>query len=110
MNTRISFHLFNSINSRELLTVILPLDYKKAVNGFYSGLWKDLKISVASSYRLDKRFVRMKILKHRVSGSSCERMQWILPSGVRFDSPFDLTATDCKIIKLHLQALELASQ
>ncbi len=104
---RISFQIFNSINSEQLITVVLPFDYKRAIKGFYSGLWKDLKTSCATSYKIDKRFIRMRCLKDK-SPIKSNRMLVLFPSGFRLDSPFDLNPIDFKIINLHLEALELS--
>lgn len=100
----ITFHIFNQIDSKYIMNIIMPWDYRKAINGYYSNLWRSFKVSCASSSKLDKRFVRLKIRRDRINTS---RLVINFPSGIRLDSPFDLTPIDFKIINLHLQAIEL---
>ena len=83
----------------------MPWDYRKAAKGFYSNYWKLMKIKCASSVKLDKMFVKARIV---ITKSKTDRFEIIFPSGVKFNSPFDLTETDFKIIDLHLQALSLS--
>ncbi len=102
----ITLHIYNSIDSKTIMAIMMPWDYRKAITGFYSGLWKYFKIVCASNEKIDKRFLRMKIIMNKKFIT--DRFEITFPSGMKFNSPFDLNATDFKIIGLHLEALKLS--
>ena len=83
----------------------MPWDYTKAVKGFYSNFWRRVKTGCATNAKLDKMFVKAKIV---IGTSNTDRFEMTFPSGMKFNSPFDLNETDFKIIDLHLQALSLS--
>jgi hypothetical protein len=101
----ITYQIFNSLNSINILRIEMPWDYQRAAKGFYSSAWKNLKIECANNCKLDKRFIKAQIAKTRKITS---RMIVTMPNGVVFNSPFDLSSTDKRIIDLHLQALMLS--
>lgn len=84
----------------------MPWDYQKAVKGFYSNLCRHFKASCASSVKLDKRHLKAKLV--RQNNVNTNRFEISFPSGVKFNSPFDLNKVDFKIINLHLEALSLS--
>jgi hypothetical protein len=102
----ITFNIYNAIDSQQIVIITMPWDYRKAVTGFYSTIWKGFKTSCASSAKMDKRFLRAKIVKTKGVTS---RLEIAFRSGVLFNSPFDLNSTDFKIINLHLEALQLST-
>lgn len=101
----ITYHIFNSIDSKNIMTISMPWEYRKAIKGFYSNLWRDFKTSCASSQKLDKLFVKAKIIRNKVQ---TDRLEISYPSGLKLNAPFELSVIDFKIINLHLEAAQLA--
>lgn len=100
----ITYQVFNSLDSSDIVKVTLPWSYKRAAKGFYSKLWSDLKTSCAKG--IDKKHIRAKISTD--TKVRTDRMEFCFASGAKFNAPFDLNETDFKIINLHLDALNLA--
>lgn len=100
----ITYNFYNSIDSKNILVIELPWEYKRAIKGFYSNIFKDFKRETASISKIDKRFIRAAIKRLDIDS---DRFKITLRSGVTFNAPFDLTPIDFKIINLHLDALQL---
>lgn len=101
----ITYDIFNSIDSKNIMRISMPWEYRKAMKGFYSNLWRDFKTNCASNQKMDKRFVKVKIVRHKVQ---TDRLEITYPSGLKLTAPFDLSEVDFKIINLHLEAAQLA--
>lgn len=103
----IVFIIHNTFFETEIGTMVLPYNKIMAMTGFYSELWKELRIEMANIERCDKHFIR---LQFKVVPSRAGRTTISLPSGTKLDMPsiFDMTKTDWKIIGLQMESAKLA--
>lgn len=100
----LKFH--NTLTGRKICNYDFPLDKLKASEGWYSDFARTAKIDLANIEKVDKFFIRF-VIEIKV-GNWSDRMYLTSESGLKFDSPFDLTKKDIKILEHHLEGLRLA--
>lgn len=102
----IKIDVHNTLTDEHIATYEMPFDPRKSVMGFYSRFWKTIRILHANSEKVDKRSIRGSIQLFKLKSE--KRMNVRFASGASLDTPFELNQTDCDIIKLHIQALQLS--
>lgn len=60
---RLNLEFYHSFTNEFFGGTDFPYDKVKSMNGFYSKYWRTMKIGLANIYKVDKRFVRVRILK-----------------------------------------------
>jgi hypothetical protein len=100
---RIKFTFLNTFTHEQVLVVSIPYVQFKATTGFYSKLYKRLRVSAA--HQCETRMIKG---RHEFAENKSDRVLMKFSNNVGLDIPFDINHTDIEIIKLYFKALSLA--
>jgi hypothetical protein len=92
---------FSKFDNKELISVQMPVERRKAIKGSYSTLVKDSKIAMANQSKVDKNSISVSV---SIEERETDRLIISCPNGLSVNMPSDFTKTDLEIIQLHLQA------
>lgn len=87
------------------MLISVPYYPHKAIDGFYSGLYKRSKKSFEF-----KTLISSVISKKWIDKKISERTIISFENNVKMDIPFEITTKDVKIINHHLDGLKMAIQ
>ena len=97
--------VFNTFLDEEIVRYIFPYDPYKAMFGWYSSFWRDMKPVLASVKNIDKKKIKANIF---LTKNKTDRMKVVLPRGLALDAPFDMSKKDCEIIQMNLESIRMA--